>query len=284
MNQSNRKKYMIWKVILAIIALLILTIGIPIIINEAYKYGSLYGGYITAWDAAVVLSYYGTVLGATATATAMVVTITFTRKQIYRDSYLKNEREKWSKIEFVFADALNNINPIRPLMETMDTSFIDPSMAIRTIQKYQIACKTATDQLNACLNAMDYPKVKPIIDAISGFANEIDQTLQNAVKEYSKLRDFKHRSTAHDIVKIESRSPGSFPKEDITLSERILKDTNETQLDDIQKAIEQLNERIIAIYYGTYHSLLQLKGSTFETINTEIQQKADCILLLWGKK
>lgn len=274
---------MVGKVILAIIALLVLAVGIPIIINEAYKYGTLYGGYVTAWDAADVLSYYGTVLGATATAIAMVVTITFTRKQIYRDSYLKNEREKWSKIESVFSDALNEINPMRPLMETMDTSFIDPSMAARTIQKYQITCKTATDQLNACLNTVDYPKVKPIIDAISSFASEIDQTLKNAVTEYSKLRDFKHKNTAYDIAEIESKAPGSFSKEDIMLSERILKGTNEIQLDDIQKAIEQLNEKIIAIYYGTYHSLLQLKGSTFETINAEIQQKADCILLLWGK-
>ena len=46
------------------------------------------------WGAADVLSYYGTILGATATATAMIVTIVFTRKQIYRDSYLKNGNEK----------------------------------------------------------------------------------------------------------------------------------------------------------------------------------------------
>ena len=104
-------------VILIVLAILFFVIVVPICINECYKIGS---GYITEWGAADVLSYYGTALGATATATAMVATITFTRKQIDRDSYLKSEKEKWSKIEAVFIDALNSINPMLPLISTMD--------------------------------------------------------------------------------------------------------------------------------------------------------------------
>ena len=82
---------------------------------------------------------------------------------------------------------------------------------------------------------------------------------------------------------MENKYPNSFSTEDIALSEKILKDTNGIQQSDIDKAIEQLNEKIIAIYYGAYRSLLQLKGSTFEIINTETQKKADSILHLWGK-
>lgn len=267
---------------IAIIAGIILlsVVVIPVAINESYKHGVVY---ITKWDAADVLSYYGTVLGAVATTSAMVITITFTYKQIRRDSYLKTENEKWMKIESAFANVLDNINPIRLLMETMDTSFTNPSAAIGIIQKYQIACQTATDVLNGYLNIVDYPKVKPIVDTIGGFREEISQVLQDLIIEYSKLRDFSSRNTAKRTIEMENKYPNSFSTEDIAFSEKILKDTNGIQQSDIEKAIEQLNEKIIAIYYGAYRSLLQLKGSTFETINAETQKKADSILHLWGK-
>ena len=107
--------------------ILVSVVVVPVAINESYKYGVVY---VTKWDAADVLSYYGTVLGAVATTSAMVITITFTYKQIRRDSYLKTENEKRMKIESVFANVLDNINPIRLLMEKIDKSFTDPSAAI----------------------------------------------------------------------------------------------------------------------------------------------------------
>lgn len=267
-------------IVIIVLAILFFTILIPIAINESYKHGVIY---VTKWDAADVLAYYGTILGTVATATALVVTITFTHKQIRRDCYLKKESEKWEKIELVFADALDNINPIRPLKETKDTKLVDPSAAIRTIQEYHIICQTATDLLNAYLNMVDYPKVKPIIDAIDNFRKEIGQVLQDIVMECSKLRDFNSRDTAKRIIEMESKCPNSFSTEDVAYWEKILKGTDGIQRDEIEKAIKQLNEKIIAIYYGTYCPLLQLKGSMFETINTEIQKNADGILYLWGK-
>lgn len=119
---------------------------------------------------------------------------------------------------------------------------------------------------------------------LGDFWEEINPVFQDEIKEYSRLCDFKSRDSAEKTIKMESKYPGSFPKEDIVFSEKILKDTNGIHLDDIRKAINQANERIIAIYYGTYRSLLQLKGSTFELINTELQKNADSILHLWGRK
>ena len=52
-------------------------VGIPILINESYKNGQ---GYITMWNAADVLSYYGNILGSAATIIALIVTIRFTSK------------------------------------------------------------------------------------------------------------------------------------------------------------------------------------------------------------
>ena len=110
-------------VILALLAV----IGGPIIINECYKGDS---GYIAIWSAADTLSYYGTVLGALVAAATIAVTIIFTRKQLQRESFLKSETEKWSNIERIIAATLDVINPIRPLLETMDTGMTDARAAI----------------------------------------------------------------------------------------------------------------------------------------------------------
>lgn len=268
-------------VILIVLAILFFVVGVPICINECYKIGP---GYIIEWGAADVLSYYGTALGATATATAMVATITFTRKQIDRESYLKSEKEKWSKIEAVFIDALNSINPMLPLISTMGTSLSEPSATINTIQKYQIGCQVATDQLNAYLNTTDYPKVKMLIDEIGRASEQFRQIYQEEVEAYSKLRDFQGRDLWLKTLKMEAKYPNSFPQEELDFCKRNLTETKTLRFEDIQESIAQLNEKIISAYHSTHRSLLQLKGATFETINTEIQKNANSILHLWGKK
>lgn len=55
----KKKKWLIVLVVTVII--LALVIGVPLAINELYKKGP---GYITVWDGADMLSYYGTLLGA----------------------------------------------------------------------------------------------------------------------------------------------------------------------------------------------------------------------------
>lgn len=73
------------KGLMIILAILIFTIGVPIVINECYKVNS---GYITFWGAADVLIYYGTISGATATIIAVVCTIRFSKKQQMEDRIL----------------------------------------------------------------------------------------------------------------------------------------------------------------------------------------------------
>lgn len=267
-------------VALIILAILFFTIAIPIIINESYKHGVVY---VTKWAAADVLSYYGAILSATATAAAMAGAIIFTYRQIHRDSYLKYEEEKWSRIESVFSEALDNINPMRSLMETIDSSFVDPESALKTMQKYQICCRIAIDQLNVCLNTADYPKVKKLIDAINDFSEQVFQITQKRVEAYSKLRDFNSKDEAQKAIDIETKRPNSVPEEILSFCKEILRSTNQIQYKDIKSTIIELNGQMVSAYKDTYRSLLQLKGSTFEAINTEIQEKADSILYLWGK-
>ncbi len=87
-------------VLIGLIAVIIFVVGVPIIINECYKTSS---GYMTMWSAADVLSYYGTILGVLVAAATIAVTISFTQKQIQRESVLKIETEKWGKIEAIIA-------------------------------------------------------------------------------------------------------------------------------------------------------------------------------------
>ena len=54
-----------------------LIIGIPIIINELYKFDK---GYLTLWDAADVLAFYAVILSEIITIGALVTTIYFTKK------------------------------------------------------------------------------------------------------------------------------------------------------------------------------------------------------------
>ena len=167
---NKRKKYLI----LAIIVVCAFAIVGPLIINECYKSNS---GYITLWSPADMLAYYGVVLGALVAIITVVVTIGFTRKQIQMENFLKQENEKWTKIEAIFANAIDKINPMHPLIETMDTGMKDPVAAITTFQKYRMMCKIALDQLNAHLCVNDYPKVKKLIDSICNATEIFDKIL-----------------------------------------------------------------------------------------------------------
>ena len=132
------------KIIFGIIAAIFLIVGIPIIINECYKANC---GYITVWDGADVLGYYGAILGSIIAVATLAITIIFTKKQIQRDSFLKNENEKWDRLKAIFMQTLSDINPMRVLKDVMDNGITDPTKAINLLQRYQLDCKIANDIL-----------------------------------------------------------------------------------------------------------------------------------------
>jgi len=268
------------KIIGFIIILLFLIIGIPIIINECYKTNS---GYLTVWSGADMLGYYGSILGSAIAAITLVVTIVFTKKQIQRESYLKSEEEKWSKLESVFLEILDSINPISTLKSVMDNEFTDPSKAINIFQKYQMNCRTVCDKLNAHLNVSDYPKFKKLIDDISEISEELIKISEEEIQQYSDLRFWNHRNNAIQILEIEKEHPGSFSHDDIEFSNNILQKTSSIQYTYIEEQISKLNIDFIDVYEIKFRALLQLNGATFEEVNNETQQRADEILHLRRK-
>ena len=264
---------------LFVLALLAVVIGIPVIINESYKANS---GYMTMWGAADALAYYGTILGALVAVATVVVTILFTYKQIQRDSFLKSENEKWAKIEEIFAMALDTINPIRPMTEAMDTGMKNPGAAITTFQKYQMACKIASDQLVAFLNGADYQKVKTLLERANQATEEFSHICDEEIAIYERLLSFSGRQTAERTVEMEAAHPASFSEDTLTFCRTIIDKTNGITLDALTKELAASNEKMVSAYETKYRDLLQLKRQTFEVINAETRKKADSILLFGG--
>ena len=263
------------KIILSILVISVFLVGIPIVINECYKANC---GYSTAWDASAMLGYYGTILGAIITVVTLVATITFTKKQIQRESFLKNESEKWAKLKSIFLDILSNINPMGTLKEVMDNGFIDPTKAIHILQRYQMNCKTSTDLLNAYLNMNDYPKVKHLIDGIAEMAEEFVDISSGEIEQYSDFRILQNKDSAYQMVEIEKARPGSFSKENLATNQEIIEKLKNISSENINSQIAFYNSEFIRVYETKYRALLQSIGSTFETLEVATAQEADRLL------
>lgn len=117
-----------WLYVLMII--LILTIvGVPIVINEMYKYGAtLSKPYITMWGADEVLSYYGTVLSFLGTFILGVVAY----KQNERANKTNNELAKLTKQANDLTKQANTLN--KELNERNIKANIRPALIINRVR------------------------------------------------------------------------------------------------------------------------------------------------------
>lgn len=268
-----------WKWIFIALGLLVVIVGVPIGINECYKANT---GYITVWNGADVLSYYGTIISTIIAATiailTMVATILFTRKQIQRDTYLKNEREKWMKIEGVFTAAIESMNPLYPMTEVIDLGFSKAQEAMTIYQKYQISCHISTNQIKAAINSADYAKVEPLADTITQKFAIINKVIAKAIKEYEVLHKFSCRATAQQVLDTECKNRGTFSPDMVSFYGDIIDSTNGLQLDSIKNKISKVNEEIIQIYNQEYLPLIQKRNIAFEAIYAEVDHNAEKIL------
>lgn len=282
-QNKQHKKHPWWKLIFVVLGLLIAIIGVPIGINECYKANT---GYITVWNGADMLSYYGTIIstaiGAMIAVLTMAFTISFNRRQIQRDTYLRNEKEKWGKTESTIGTALDLINPQRILTLGMDNivqnNNVNINWAIASIQKYQMDCRLATDKLFTCLSYIDYPKVKPLLDAVNNASQEFFGIAQKEYDAYVKLSVSQIRNSAQGIVDNARRFPNTVSPYDVSYAENVLNTTTAVRPEAIYDEIGVYNKEMGNAYETTYRQLLSLKGQTFDTIHTEIQKNADEIL------
>lgn len=266
---------------LAILLFVVFVIGVPLGINACYQCDTVI--ITTQWGAEAALSYYGAILGSIVTIVGLAITIQFTRKQIERESFLKSENEKWAKTEMVTSDILNEINPMSTLKQVMDTGFTDPQSARLSLQKYQISCRIAADQLIAYVNTADYKKIKELVDHIADVADKFFRVSQKEIDQYSKQLELKRREITLELLSMEKKYPGSLSAEEIAKHQVTIQATDDIRFEDIENAIQQLNEKIIHIYETDFRGLLQLKGVTFEAIGVQTLKKADAILFLRRK-
>ena len=268
------------KIVLIILGAIFLIIGVPIIINECYKANF---GYSTVWNGADALGYYGAILGSVIAVATLAITIIFTKKQIQRDNFIKNETEKWSKIERVFAAVLDDINPIRVMKDTMDNGITDPGKAMNILQKYQLTCEMAGDQLKVCVHSKDYVSVKPLVDSIISATKQFVTVAQKQINQYSNLLSLRQRELAEQAVKIQAQNPGAFSQKDISEHLETIERTKDIKFDTIRMELCLFINETVELNNNVYKPLLKTKNEVFESINADIQKKADDILRI-GKK
>ncbi len=275
----------VWKRVLLGLGAVFILVGIPILINECYKAG---GGYITMWDASDVLSYYGTVVGAVIAVATIAITISFNRKQIQRENYLKTETDRWAKIEEEIAKALDKINPQRLLMVNAKSLKYGATerhnYAISEIQQYQMDCRVALDQVIFYLTPTDHTKLKPLLNAISSASEEFFEIAMQEYMLYTQISKISGRGFAAELVKVEKNFPNTCSDEEIRFATSVLEETNGVTLGNVVEKIEQQNVKLAELYSTTYRNISPLKCKIFNEIYAEIQENADQILRLGGKR
>lgn len=273
----------VWKWILFGLGAAAVLVGVPILINESYKTG---GGYITMWEASDVLSYYGTVVGTVIAVATIAITITFNRKQIQRESYLKTETDRWAKIEEEVTDILDKINPWHILISGTNGHTASESHcadAISTHQNYMWSCQIVIDKLRALVGPEDYPQIGELFNEIQTNANTLFEISHEQCQVYKKMRDLMERDIMRNAFEIEKNMPGFFSEDELMSCRKALDNTEALRLHHLQKAATATAQKLEDVYRGSYRNLLELKVDTFIIIYAEIQKNANQILHFGGK-
>lgn len=253
MNHLNGKKHTLRNVTFAIIAFLFFTIGIPIIVNETYKYGSLYGGYVTIWNAADVLSYYGTLLGSVTTVVALMATIAFTKKQIEHNRFIEYNYAKWENIESIITKILADISPlhINDFGERKDTTMEMVSMTIIHLQTYENTIKASLDTMKCYINPHDFQQLTAFTEKLS-----------DCITLFSKIeQDLKMQ--AKGLILDTYMNQGTIPNYSWSA---------------FYEAVGEIDKKILSAHDGPYQELLDKKCEVFDKIYTDIEQHAVEIL------
>ena len=244
------------QVSLLVLAVALLAILGPLVINWCYQRDTAI--ITTEWEAADVLSYYGTLLAAIVTILTLVFTILFTRKQIQRERFLERNRLKWETVEAIIMQALLDISPLNLRgSENMDDPIEMIHNRISRLQSYAITAKTSLDKIKCHINPDEYKQVGEYVAEIACAIMQFCEIESKLEKEYMALQT------------IAVNNKGVIPNEEIIFhlgkSEEIVKD-------------------IPVAYDGPYQRLLDRKRDVFEKIYVDIDAQADRILRFSRKK
>lgn len=218
------------------------------------------------------------------TLAGLAVTITITRKQIQRESFLNRENEKWKAIESCFSSILKEIDPVDFLKITSSIDMQNPHAAITQMQVYQMTCRTATNRLTPYLSILDYPKVEPLIKKITAVSEKLFQIANEKNSELSQCYTVLNANNSKALLKNLLEISQDDSSEDIQKCKKAIAEADGLSFEQIQDSIGKKNQELVDTWGNEYYELLQLKGQIFESIYAQIENNADAILHFGRKK
>lgn len=254
MNGEKKKHSRMWIIVLAMF-LIAAFVG-PVIINCLYKQGP---GWITMWEAPDMLAYYGTILGAAVTAFSLILTISFTRKQIGRDRFLERDLGRWNKIESIFSQALIDISPLK--MQRTEIIGKNPTQDFQTIilnlNMYATKALTSLDNLKCYVSPEEYEKIEIYVNDIRKAITQFCDIEEELVSYYKQLLD---------IAAVNGET------------------ADNREFSCYLKLVDECFKKVPTGYMGPYQDLLNMKREVFDGIYADIEDEARQILLFSRRK
>lgn len=258
-SQSMKKR------VLFAITLLILIVGVPFIINESYKVNK---GYITLWGASEVLSYYGTVLGASTTILAVIYTIRFTRKQINYDYSISQEKLKWEKVDNLLQEHFKKIMPTEILqIYTSSEKVTNPMYYVEQILIRIIEIKTSLDWIKSYINPDEYKLISNYIDMLLSVDEEICTVCSKIVGFLEQFAKNNLHTKAQQAI---DNKNTPLNTDELNMYKKIIVDNPYTNPEEILESLDTCSQELLAIQEKQFHNLLNSKRDIFYKIFSDL--------------
>lgn len=255
------------KIVLLVIIILFLIVGVPLIINELYKVDK---GYVTLWGAAEVLSYYGTILGASATLLAVLFTIKFTRRQISYNYIISQETLKWKKVEELIQNHFKLIMPteIIKIYSPSDVA-MNPAPYIENLNVREMEIKISLDWIKCYINPDDYKLISDFIDKLCSIDREINDVCDKIVK---CLMQFEKNTIYIAASKNIEQGKGILSSQKISEYESMVKTNPYVEETTIFKKIRVYSDILLNIQEEEFTYLLNYKRDLFNRIYADLSK------------
>lgn len=267
--------------IAVLLGIILFVFGVPIVINECYKAG----GYVTLWSAENVLSYYGTILGATVSVVVLAATILFTRKQIRHDQFVNTQSEKWKSVDAIINQAIEAVQPLHVAqMVYADVGYEHAGETINKLQRHIMNMKKSLDMLNCHLDSDEGNRLSALIQQILSCMEEVESLASQMVQQLSCIQRNKLHENYKELLRLALQSPDTVDEETVQNYQNYLKANPYTPPDRITEEIGDIGLKLVGTYNTTYQSLLDKKREVFRDIERENTEKADEILKWFSGK
>ncbi|PKM61617.1 MAG: hypothetical protein CVU99_02335 [Firmicutes bacterium HGW-Firmicutes-4] len=180
----------------------------PIIINELYKPSIYRVSYLTLWDAADLLQYYGTLLGAVATIIAVVWTIDFSKKSADRNK-IDNINAEYRKL---------GIDTCLKLMDILDIQMFEKYDKKTTTLNYKEQdiineLGQTSDEMRDLINNFRriYRGQKDELEEFSNwYFHEIKKFIENHSDEAKKNITYDYRASRDDAKRLRNEHRAKY--------------------------------------------------------------------------